>query len=120
MYAFTQQLGGGLSQQGPITTWVHDIFQGKLVNETRCLSVSICMCGRVWVKLPCLQHQTALTTSYTVSFAFLLLLQCETVTSREEVFVDARHLTLLTVQFILSLLQCETVTSREEVFMDLS
>ncbi|PNW81539.1 hypothetical protein CHLRE_06g250750v5 [Chlamydomonas reinhardtii] len=41
--------GGGSSQ--PITTWVHDIFQGKLVNETRCL-------------------------------------HCETVTSREEVFMD--------------------------------
>jgi len=27
-------------QQQPITTWVHDIFQGKLVNETRCLQVS--------------------------------------------------------------------------------
>ncbi|KAF5832492.1 hypothetical protein DUNSADRAFT_11592 [Dunaliella salina] len=37
--------------QEPIVTWVHDIFQGKLVNETRCL-------------------------------------QCETVTSREEVFMD--------------------------------
>lgn len=35
----------------PIQTWVHDIFQGRLVNETRCL-------------------------------------QCETVTSREEVFMD--------------------------------
>lgn len=35
----------------PINTWVHDIFQGKLVNETRCL-------------------------------------QCETVTRREEVFMD--------------------------------
>lgn len=23
----------------PPTTWVHDIFQGKLVNETRCLQV---------------------------------------------------------------------------------
>ncbi len=21
----------------PLNTWVHDIFQGKLVNETRCL-----------------------------------------------------------------------------------
>ncbi|KAJ9522659.1 hypothetical protein QJQ45_019733 [Haematococcus lacustris] len=35
----------------PINTWVHDIFQGKLVNETRCL-------------------------------------HCETVTCREEVFMD--------------------------------
>mmetsp|Transcript_1105 Transcript_1105/g.2404 ORF Transcript_1105/g.2404 Transcript_1105/m.2404 type:complete len:354 (-) Transcript_1105:746-1807(-) len=37
--------------QPPITTWVHEIFQGKLVNETRCL-------------------------------------HCETVTNREEVFMD--------------------------------
>lgn len=22
---------------GPVRTWVHELFQGKLVNETRCL-----------------------------------------------------------------------------------
>ncbi|GFR43192.1 hypothetical protein Agub_g4184 [Astrephomene gubernaculifera] len=42
---------GSGGQQQPITTWVHEIFQGKLVNETRCL-------------------------------------HCETVTCREEVFMD--------------------------------
>jgi ubiquitin carboxyl-terminal hydrolase 12/46 len=41
----------GSAQQQPASTWVHDIFQGRLVSETRCL-------------------------------------QCETITSREEVFVD--------------------------------
>jgi hypothetical protein len=44
-----QQRGQG--QQGGGSTWLHDIFQGRLVSETRCL-------------------------------------QCETITSREEVFVD--------------------------------
>ncbi|GIL87907.1 hypothetical protein Vretimale_6301 [Volvox reticuliferus] len=43
------QAQGGVQQ--PITTWVHEIFQGKMVNETRCL-------------------------------------HCETVTCREEVFMD--------------------------------
>lgn len=30
--------------QEPIVTWVHDIFQGKLVNETRCLQVRAGAC----------------------------------------------------------------------------
>ena len=43
-----QQQGGGAAQspQGPEVTWVHDIFQGKLVNETRCLQVC---CARVYL-----------------------------------------------------------------------
>jgi ubiquitin carboxyl-terminal hydrolase 12/46 len=35
----------------PVNTWVHDIFQGRLVNQTKCL-------------------------------------RCETITNREEVFMD--------------------------------
>lgn len=42
---------GGAAGAPSITTWVHEIFQGRLVNETRCL-------------------------------------RCETVTRREEVFMD--------------------------------
>mmetsp|Transcript_34778 Transcript_34778/g.98602 ORF Transcript_34778/g.98602 Transcript_34778/m.98602 type:complete len:361 (+) Transcript_34778:308-1390(+) len=43
---------GGINSKGkPIRTWVHDVFHGKLVNETRCM-------------------------------------MCETVTSREEDFLD--------------------------------
>lgn len=30
--------GVGATPSAPIKTWVHDIFQGKLVNETRCLN----------------------------------------------------------------------------------
>lgn len=44
-----KQRNGGSS--GPVNTWVHDIFQGHLVNQTKCL-------------------------------------RCETVTNREEVFMD--------------------------------
>lgn len=46
-----QEKAAGAATSAPVNTWVHNIFQGKLVNETRCM-------------------------------------QCETITSREEVFMD--------------------------------
>ena len=33
---------------GPVRTWVHDLFQGKLVNETRCLQCEAGACGAGW------------------------------------------------------------------------
>jgi membrane protease subunit (stomatin/prohibitin family) len=32
-------------QQQPAATWVHEIFQGKSVSETRCLQVIMCSCA---------------------------------------------------------------------------
>mmetsp|Transcript_6168 Transcript_6168/g.11850 ORF Transcript_6168/g.11850 Transcript_6168/m.11850 type:complete len:357 (-) Transcript_6168:38-1108(-) len=46
-----KQMHRNNGSKGPVTTWIHECFQGKLVNETKCLL-------------------------------------CETVTSREEVFMD--------------------------------
>lgn len=86
----------GAKLERPVRTWVHDIFHGKLVNETRCM-----MCGPPHPSHPpaChfslwLWHQDARVTGAALTYALLLFLlltlinRCETVTSREEDFLD--------------------------------
>lgn len=64
--------------QQPINTWIHEIFQGKLVNETRCLHCETVTCREeVFMDLSLEIEQNTSLTSCLRNFSAMEMLDCD-------------------------------------------
>mmetsp|Transcript_4642 Transcript_4642/g.8008 ORF Transcript_4642/g.8008 Transcript_4642/m.8008 type:complete len:352 (-) Transcript_4642:104-1159(-) len=62
----------------PINTWIHEIFQGKLVNETRCLHCETVTCREeVFMDLSLEIEQNSSLTSCLRNFSAMETLNCD-------------------------------------------